>query len=96
VLLINQKIKEIGVRKVNGAKISEVLISINKTFFGWLIGSLIIAIPVSYIIVNNWLSNFQYKVKISWWIFILAGLIAFLIALGTISLQSWKAARRNR
>lgn len=95
VLLINQKIKEIGVRKVNGAKISEVLISINKTFFGWLIGSLIIAIPVSYIIVNNWLSNFQYKVKISWWIFILAGLIAFLIALGTISLQSWKAARRN-
>ncbi len=95
VLLINQKIKEIGVRRVNGARISEVLISINKTFFVWLIGSLIIAIPVAYIIVNNWLSNFQYKVEISWWIFILAGLIAFLIALGTISLQSWKAARRN-
>ncbi len=95
VLIINQRIKEIGVRKVNGARISEVLISINKTFFGWLIGSLIIAIPVAYMLVNNWLRNFQYKVEISWWIFILAGLIAFLVALCTISLQSWKAAKRN-
>jgi len=95
VLLINQRVKEIGVRKVNGATAMEVLITINKAFIGWLIGSIIIAIPVSYYIVDKFLSNFPYKVDLSWWVFILAGTIALLIALLTVSWQSWKAATRN-
>ena len=95
ILMINQRIKEIGVRKVNGARASEVLLTINKSFIGWLLGSLIIAIPISYFIVSKWLSNFPYRVDMSWWIFIMAGVIALLIALFTVSWQSWKAATRN-
>ena len=95
VLLINQRIKEIGVRKVNGAKSIEVLFTINKSFIGWLIGSLIIAIPIAYYLVDKWLANFPYKVDVSWWIFILAGSLALLVALLTVSFQSWKAATLN-
>ena len=95
ILLINQRVKEIGVRKVNGAKASEVLLTINKSFIGWLMGSLIIAMPIAYIIVNKWLNNFPFKVGIDWWVFILAGTIAMLTALITVSWQSWKAASRN-
>jgi putative ABC transport system permease protein len=95
ILLINQRIKEIGIRKVNGASAFEVLVTINKSFAAWLIGSLIIAIPVAYYIVNKWLENFPYKVEVSWWVFVLAGVIALLVALLTVSWQGWRAATRN-
>ncbi|MDA3894476.1 MAG: ABC transporter permease [Salinivirgaceae bacterium] len=95
ILLISQRVKEIGVRKVNGAKALEVLVTINKAFIGWLCGSIIIAIPVAFYIVDKWLNSFPYKVPIDWWVFILAGSIAFLVALFTVSWQSLKAARRN-
>jgi putative ABC transport system permease protein len=95
VLLVNQRIKEIGVRKVNGARALEVLITINKSFIGWLLGSLIIAIPISYYLVNLWLESFPYKVDVSWWVFILAGAMALLVALLTVSWQSWRAATKN-
>ncbi len=95
ILLINQRIKEIGVRKVNGAKSVEVLLTINKTFAAWLLGSLIIALPISYYIVNQWLNNFPFKVEISWWVFILSGIIALSIALLSVSWQSLKASRQN-
>jgi putative ABC transport system permease protein len=95
VLLINQRVKEIGVRKVNGARIVEVLFTINKSFIGWLLGSMIIAIPIAYYIVIKWLDSFPYKVDVSWWIFILAGVMALLVALLTVSWQCWRVARRN-
>ncbi len=95
ILLINQRVKEIGVRKVNGAIAWEVILTINKAFINWLIGSLIIAIPIAYYIVIKWLESFPYKVQVSWWIFILAGAIALFVALVTVSWQSWKAANRN-
>jgi putative ABC transport system permease protein len=95
ILLINQRVKEIGVRKVNGAKASEVLLTINKSFIAWLMGSLLIAMPIAYVIVNKWLNNFPFKVGIDWWVFILAGSIAMLTAIITVSWQSWKAASRN-
>jgi putative ABC transport system permease protein len=95
ILLINQRIKEIGVRKVNGAKAWEVILTINKAFISWLIGSMIIAIPIAYYIVTKWLENFPYKVAVSWWIFIVAGTIALFVALLTVSWQSWRAATRN-
>ena len=95
ILIINQRIKEIGVRKVNGARSSEVMLTINKTFVTWLIFSIIAAIPISYYIVNLWLSNFAFKTDVSWWVFIGAGILAIVIALLTVSYHSLRAATRN-
>lgn len=95
ILLINQRIKEIGVRKVNGARSFEILLTIYKTFVVWLLGALIIAMPIAYYIVDKWLSNFPYKVQMSWWVFVLAGTFAIVVAIITLSWQSWKAATRN-
>jgi putative ABC transport system permease protein len=95
ILLINQRVKEIGVRKVNGARSFEILLTIYKAFIIWLLGALIIAMPAGYYLVDKWLSNFPYKVQLSWWVFVLAGTIALLVAVITLSWQSWKAATRN-
>ena len=90
-----QRIKEIGVRKVNGATILEIITLLNSDFVKWVALSFIIATPISYYAMNNWLENFAYKTDLSWWIFALAGLIAIVIALITVSWQSWRAATRN-
>jgi len=95
ILLINQRIKEIGIRRVFGANTYEVLYSINKSFIGWLLGSLIISFPLAYFLTKNWLDNFPYKIDLSWWVFIIAGLIAFLVAIATVCWQAMRAARRN-
>jgi putative ABC transport system permease protein len=92
---IQQKIKEIGIRKVNGAKISEVLVMLNKDFVKWVIIAFIIATPIAWYAMNNWLENFAYKTTLSWWIFAFAGVLALGIALLTVSWQSWRAATRN-
>jgi putative ABC transport system permease protein len=92
---IQQKIKEIGIRKVNGARISEVLIMLNKDFVKWVAIAFGFATPIAYFAMQKWLENFAYKTELSWWIFALAGLLALGIALLTVSWQSWKAARRN-
>lgn len=93
--VMEKRTKEIGIRKVNGAKISEVLIMLNKDFVKWVFISLIIATPIAYYAMNQWLENFAYKTELSWWIFALAGVLALGIALLTVSWQSWKAATRN-
>jgi putative ABC transport system permease protein len=90
-----RRIKEIGIRKVNGARISEVMAMLNKDFVKWVIIAFVIATPVAYYAMNKWLENFAYKTELSWWIFALAGLLALSIALLTVSWQSWKAATRN-
>jgi len=87
--------KEIGIRKVNGARISEVLILLNKDFIKWVAISFIVACPIAYYAMNLWLENFAYKTTLSWWIFALAGVLALGIALLTVSWQSWRAATRN-
>jgi len=87
--------QEIGVRKVNGAKISEVMAMLNRDFVKWVAIAFIIATPIAYYGMNSWLENFAYKTELSWWIFALAGLLALGIALLTVSWQSWKAATRN-
>jgi putative ABC transport system permease protein len=93
--LAEQKTKEIGIRKVNGAKVYEILSMLNKNFVKWTVIAFLIAAPVSYYAMNKWLENFAYKTSLSWWIFALAGLLALGIALLTVSWQSWKAATRN-
>ncbi len=87
--------KEIGVRKVNGAKISEIMAMLNKDFVKWVVIAFVIATPIAWYAMNKWLENFAYKTTLSWWIFALAGLLALGIALLTVSFQSWKAATRN-
>ncbi len=87
--------KEIGVRKVNGAKISEVMVLLNRDFVKWVAIAFIIATPIAYFAMHKWLENFAYKTTLSWWIFALAGVLALGIALLTVSFQSWKAATRN-
>ena len=93
--ITNQKIKEIGIRKVNGAKISEVMAMLNINFIKWIIIAFVISTPIAYYAMHKWLENFAYKTNLSWWIFALAGVLALGIALLTVSFQSWKAATKN-
>ncbi len=90
-----RRIKEIGIRKVNGAKVSEILTMLNKDFIKWVAIAYVIACPIAYYAMNKWLENFAYKTTLSWWIFALAGVLALGIALLTVSWQSWRAATRN-
>lgn len=92
---IQQKVKEIGLRKVNGARVSEVMTMLNRDFVKWVAIAFVIATPVAYYAMNKWLENFAYKIEMSWWIFVLSGLLALGIALLTVSWQSWKAATKN-
>ena len=93
--VIRSKTKEIGIRKVNGAKVSEILIMLNKDFVKWVAIAFVIATPIAYYTMNSWLENFAYKTTLSWWIFALSGIITLIIALITVSWQTFKAARRN-
>jgi putative ABC transport system permease protein len=92
---IKKRIKEIGIRKVNGAKISEVIIMLNRDFVKWVAIAFVIATPIAWYAMHRWLENFAYKTALSWWIYALAGLLALGIALLTVSWQSWRAATRN-
>ncbi|NOR88064.1 MAG: FtsX-like permease family protein, partial [Bacteroidales bacterium] len=92
---VSRKTKEIGIRRVNGAKVSEIILMLNKDFLKWVVLAYVIAAPVAYYSMNRWLENFAYKTTISWWIFALAGALALGVALLTVSWQSWRAATRN-
>ncbi|MGB8491084.1 MAG: ABC transporter permease [Bacteroidales bacterium] len=87
--------KEIGIRKVNGARVTELLMMLAREYFLWIIAAFIIATPVTWFVMHLWLKNFAYRTPVSWWIFASAGLIALVIALTTVSWQSWRTATRN-
>ena len=91
----NQRSKEISIRKVNGAKVFEICIMLNKDFIKCFAIAFIIACPIAYFAMNKWLQNFAYKSELSWWIFALAGCLAMVIALLTISTQTYRAAQKN-
>jgi putative ABC transport system permease protein len=92
---IQHRTKEIGIRKVNGARVTEILTMLNKDFIKWVAIAFIISCPISWYAMHQWLQNFAYKTELSWWVFALAGLLAMAIALLTVSWQSWRAATRN-
>jgi putative ABC transport system permease protein len=92
---IQRRIKEIGIRRVNGANTSEIMVLLNINFIKWVSIAFIIACPIAWYAMNEWLQNFAYKTEISWWIFGLSGITAFGIALFTVSWQSFRAANRN-
>ncbi|WP_319500223.1 ABC transporter permease [uncultured Draconibacterium sp.] len=95
VLISAQRTQEIGIRKVNGAKIGQVVMMLNANYLKWVIFAFILACPIGWYLIDKWLENFAYKTTLSWWIFALAGVLALGIALLTVSWQSWRAATRN-
>ncbi len=95
VFISRDKVKEIGIRKVNGASVFEVVRMLNKNVLVWLGIAFIIATPVAYYAMSRWLENFAYKTTLSWWIFAVAGLVSLFVALLTVSWQSLRAASRN-
>jgi putative ABC transport system permease protein len=92
---ITRKTKEIGIRKVTGAKIPEIMIMLNKNFIKRVVLAIVIAAPLAWYALHKWLNGFAYKTELSWWVFGLAGIIALGIAILTVSWQSWRAAYRN-
>lgn len=90
-----RRFKEIGVRKVNGATVTDILIMLNKDFIKWVGIAFIIACPVAYYAMHGWLENFAYRTALSWWVFALAGLFTLIIALVTVSWQTYRAATQN-
>jgi putative ABC transport system permease protein len=90
-----QRVKEIGVRKVLGASVSQVVTLFTKEFLRLVIIAFLIAAPISWYFMNQWLQGFAYKVTFSWWIFMAEGIVSVLIALLTVSFQAIKAAIAN-
>jgi len=90
-----QRSKEIGIRKVLGASVTQVTSMLSKEFVKLVLIACIIAFPLSYWAMNKWLQDFAYRINISWWVFVLAGIAALLIALFTVSFKAIKAALAN-
>jgi ABC-type antimicrobial peptide transport system permease subunit len=90
-----RRTREIGVRKVLGASVPNIMALLSKDFIKLVVIAFVIAAPVAYLIMNRWLQDYAYRINISWWIFIAAGLLAVVIALVTISVQAIKAAIAN-
>ena len=90
-----QRTKEIGIRKVLGASVTGIIRMFSKDFLKLVLIAALIAFPVAWWVMNKWLNDFEYRVDIGWWVFVVAGVAALLIALLTISFQSIKAAIAN-
>jgi len=90
-----QRTKEIGIRKVIGASVKNIVLMLSKDILRLIIISAVIAAPVAWWGMNKWLRDFAYRTNISWWIFIVAGMLAIIIAIATISFQAIKAAIAN-
>ena len=92
---IRQRQKEIAIRKVMGSTSGEVLLLMLRTFSIPMLISFVIAVPISWYIMRDWLSNFSYRIALSPWIFAAAGFTCFIISLLTVIIQSWRAASEN-
>jgi hypothetical protein len=90
-----QRVKEIGIRKVLGASVSQIATLLSKDFMKLVFASIILSIPVAYYVMNDWLKVFEYRITIQWWMFVVAAVGAIAIALLTISFQAIKAAMMN-
>ena len=90
-----RRIKEIGLRKINGATLKDLLLLLNKDFVMWVVISFCIAAPVAYFSLHSWLKGFTVKTSLSLWIFLLVGILALLVTLLTTSLQTWNVATMN-
>jgi len=91
----NRRTKEIGVRKILGASVSSIVLALIGDFLKWIALANIIAWPIAWYVTNEWLQNFAYHTETSWWMFVLSGGIALLIAILTVAFQAIKAATAN-
>ena len=90
-----QRTKEIGVRKVLGASVPGIVMLLSKEFTKWVIVANLIAWPVAYLILRNWLQDFAYRTNLAWWIFVGSGVLALVVALLTVSFQAIRVAFTN-
>ena len=90
-----RRTKEIGIRKVLGASAANIAAMLSKDFVILVLIAIVIASPVAWYFMNQWLQDFAYRTDISWWVFVLAGIVALFIALITVSFQAIKAAIAN-
>lgn len=94
-MVVNRRIKEIGIRKINGANMKDIMLMLNRNFITKIFIAYIIACPVAYFIMSKWLEGFAYKISISPMIYIMSGLIIISTAILTVNWQCWSAARKN-
>jgi putative ABC transport system permease protein len=94
-LIVNKRLKEIGIRKILGAHYGSIVALVSRDFIVVVFISALVAFPIAYYFMNKWLEDFAYRVEISWWIFVLSALIALLITLCTVGFQALKAALVN-
>jgi putative ABC transport system permease protein len=92
---ITQRVKEIGIRKILGASVPQIVTELSKDFLKLVLVAAIIALPIAWFSMNKWLLDFAFRISISWWVLAMAGVIALIIAFVTISFQSIKAALAN-
>ena len=92
---VQQRAKEISIRKILGASLLSIVSLLSMNFTRLVLISIFIALPVAYLFVRNWLQEFAYQIDVTWWIFALPGLLAVAIAVLTVSIQSIKAAITN-
>ena len=92
---VSQKVKEIGIRKVFGASVSSIILMLLKEFMKWILIANIIAWPIAWLYMRQWLNDFAFKTSLNPWIFLLSGLIVLLISMITLSFQAQKAFRIN-
>lgn len=90
-----RRLKEVGVRKVNGASVKELLLLLNRDFFVWVGISYLLACPLAFLFMKSWLEGFVERTTLSWWVFVLAGAVTFVVTLLTVSYQTWQASNVN-
>jgi putative ABC transport system permease protein len=90
-----QRTKEIGLRKVNGATVGDIMLLLFSTFLRFEIAAFLFACPLAWLIMNKWLQGFAYQTSINWWVFVMTGAIAFIISIASVIVQSYRAATKN-
>jgi putative ABC transport system permease protein len=94
--MIQQRHREIGIRKIHGSAVSQIIKLLSFEFVKWVVLAFIISTPLSYYLMNTWLSqNFTFRVDLHWWIFLVSGILVIFISLLTVGIQSYRAAQMN-
>lgn len=94
--MVHQRKKEIGIRKVHGGLTNQIVRMLSFEFVKWVILAFVISTPLSYYLMNTWLTNnFTFRVDLDWWIFMVSGVLVIFISLITVGIQSYRAAQMN-